>query len=458
MERMYPKPGPPWEPVGRPPLLPHQQPPPGRWDLWLLMAGRGAGKTEACARYFAKWMREHPGHRGRIIAPTFGDAVSSCIEGPSGLQSVDPGVRWLPSAPGGAKVSWPNGSEALVLGTPTPREVERLRAAGNRHIDWWEEMAANPQLEKGWGQAEFGLRLGDWPHTIASTTPRTKKKLKELLAKSTTVITRATIHDNPHLLESRRAQLVAEYQGTRIGRQELLGELLDDIEGALWTYEMTDRARRECPTPDAMPDMARIVVAVDPAVTSGEDSDETGIMVVGQGSDGNLYVLDDRSALVSPDAWVRRAIRAFEDWDADRIIGEANNGGDLIEALLRTVRKDVPYQKITASRGKAIRAEPVSALYEIPENGEERHPRVYHTDDFPQLVDQLTNWTPLDRDSPDRLDALVWGVSYLMGWDKPRVNVHSTLPADTPPVVRKGDLVLVGEKYIDADLSGNGHG
>jgi phage terminase large subunit-like protein len=193
-----------WEPEGRPPLEPHQVPPAGGWKLWLLQAGRGAGKTEACARYFASYMRANPGHRGRIIAPTYGDAVEACINGPSGLKSIDPEISWLPSDPGGSKVRWPNGSEALVFGTPFPRDVERFRAGGNRHIDWWEEMAANPMLgtqddERGaWNQAQLGLRLGHHPHSIASTTPRTTDGYRQIVALPGTEVTRATLFDNPH--------------------------------------------------------------------------------------------------------------------------------------------------------------------------------------------------------------------------------------------------------------------
>ncbi len=393
-----------WAPEDRPPLEPHQVPPPGDWTLWILLAGRGAGKTEACSRYFASWMRRHPGHRGRIIGPTFGDIVESCIEGPSGLLSVDPEIRWLPSAPGGAKVVWPNGSEAICIGTPTPRDVDRLRAAGNRHIDWWEEMAANPQLEKSWGQAAFGLRMGDRPHSIASTTPRNRPKLKELLKRATTAVTRGRIDDNPHLPEARRAELKAEYAGTRIGRQELDGELLEDTPGALWTAEMIEKAHASCP--ETLPDMARVVVAIDPAVTSNEDSDETGIVAAGRGVDGRVYVLADRSCRLSPDGWARRAVAVFDEMEADRIVAEVNNGGDLVEAVVRTVRATIPYRKVHASRGKAIRAEPVAALYE--------QGRVSHASwDLVELESQLTGWAPDMGESPDRLDALVWAVTAL---------------------------------------------
>lgn len=397
-----------WEPDDRPPLERHQTPPPGRWDLWILAGGRGSGKTEGAGRYFARWMREHPGHRGRIIGPTLGDVVESCVVGPSGLQSIDPAVRFLPSSPGGAKLVWPNGSEAVLIGTPTPRDVERLRAAGNRHIDWWEEMAANPQLDAAWAQAEFGLRLGDWPHSIASTTPRNTAAYRERVKDAGTVITRGTIRDNPHLPASVKAKLEERYAGTRLGRQELDGELIEDVEGALWTHAMCERAYKLCPDP--LPDLRRIVVAIDPAATSGEGSADTGIIVAGRDQHGRAYVLADVTVHASPDGWAQAALRAYDTFGADRVVAETNHGGEMVEDVIRTRRPGVPFREVRASRGKAIRAEPIAALYE--------QGRVFHAGAFPQLVDQLTTWTPEDPTSPDRLDALVWALTEL-GLQKP---------------------------------------
>lgn len=392
-----------WQPAGRPPLEPHQTPPTGDWALWVLAGGRGSGKTEGATRYFAAWMRAHPGHRGRIIGPTLGDVVESCVVGPSGLQAVDPEVRFLPSAPGGAKVVWPNGSEAVLIGTPTPRDVERLRAAGNRHLDWWEEAAANPQLRAAWEQAEFGLRLGTRPHSIASTTPRNTAAYRDLLAQTGTVVTRGTIRDNPHLPASTKARLEARYAGTRLGRQELDGELIEDVDGALWTIEQVSATRVWDDSPAGY---SRVVVAVDPAVTSGEGADATGIVVVARGVDGHGYVLRDWTQPgLSPDGWARRVIDAFDTHQADRVVAETNNGGDLVETVLRTVRRGVPFRKVHASRGKRVRAEPVAALYE--------QGRVHHVGVHRELEDEMTTWTPEDPASPDRMDALVWGVTDL---------------------------------------------
>lgn len=398
-----------WEPEGRPKLEPHQTPPAGNWTLWLLEGGRGSGKTEACARYFASWMRANPGHRGRIIAPTFGDAVEACITGPSGLQSVDPEIKWLPSAPGGAKVIWPNGSQALVFGTNAPKDVDRLRAGGNRHIDWWEEAAANPQLRDAWDQAQFGLRLGDRPHSIASTTPRATTAYVELRRAPGVVRTHGTIDDNPHLSAEWKQAQKDRYAGTRLGRQELDGELLEDVAGALWTRNLIDHGRVS-----VAPQLRIVVTAVDPAASSGPSADDTGIVVAGLGVDGHGYVLADRTCHLPPEAWASRAVAAYEDFKGDRIVGEVNNGGEMVKAVIHTVNSQVPFKPVHASRGKQTRAQPVAALYGSLESGQERAPRIHHVGSFPELEDQLCGWVPEDAKSPDRLDALVWALTDLM--------------------------------------------
>lgn len=400
---------PPWEPEGRPKLEPHQIAPEGDWDLWILEGGRGSGKTEAASRYFASWMRANPGHRGRIIAPTFGDAVEACITGPSGLLSVDPEIRWLPSAPGGAKVIWPNSSEALVFGTNAPNDVERLRAGGNRHIDWWEEMAANRQLGPAWPQAQFGLRLGDRPHSIASTTPRATTAYKEIRKGQKVVRTHGTIDDNPHLSQAWKDAQKARYAGTRLGRQELDGELLEDVAGALWTQNLIDAGRVE-----SAPQLRVVVVALDPAVSSGPSADDTGIIIAGLGIDGHGYVLDDRTCHLPPEGWASRAVAAYEDHKADRIVAEVNNGGEMVRLTIATVSPQLPYKPVHASRGKQTRAQPVAALYGSLVPGQERDPRIHHVGSLPELEDQMRGWVPEGADSPDRMDALVWAMTDLM--------------------------------------------
>lgn len=408
-----------WEAKGRPKLEPHQIAPedlgrPGGPNLWLLEAGRGAGKTEACARYFTKFMRRNPDYRGRIIAPTFGDAVEACVRGPSGLLSVDPEVTWIPGADGGSKVVWPGGAEAVVLGTPFEKDVERLRALGNRHIDWWEEMAANVQLEKAWDQAAMGLRMGDYPHAIGSTTPRSTKAYKAIRSMVETVLRKATMFDNPHNPAAFIKVMKKKYEGTRLGRQELYGELLEDVVGALWTRLMIDHER--VTDESLVPDMAIIVVSVDPAATSKPDSDDTGIVVCGLGVDGYGYVLEDATCHLPPNKWGHRAVDRYNKWEADYIVGETNNGGEMVEHVIATVDETVPYKGVHASRGKATRAQPIASMYgnyDDEDNSVIKEGIIRHVGGFAELEDQLVTWVPGDEDSPDRLDALVWGMTEL---------------------------------------------
>ena len=394
----------PWEPYT------HQIPPAGDWYLWLLLAGRGAGKTDACADYFDRFMRQNAGARGGIIAPTLGDAAEACVYGPSGLMAHNPTVR-LRSRAGGTYVIWPNGSEAKLFGAYTRQDVERLRAGGNRHLYWAEELAAWRYIKECWENMELGLRLGRHPHIVASTTPKTRPFLKTLMNAHDTALTRATMHDNPKLPEAQRQRLIERYAGTRLEAQEILGQYLDDVEGALWTYDILEH----CRVPLAeVPDLARAVVGVDPSGGDEEGNDEQGIIVVGRGVDGDGYVMADRSCKLSPDGWGRRAVQAYVDFNADRIVGETNFGGDLVIANIKVAAQNmgltVATKKLTASRGKVARAEPISALYE-----QRRMHHVGDPADFELLESQMRNWTPDSGWSPDRMDALVWGATETMG-------------------------------------------
>lgn len=382
-------------------LKPHQTPPPGDWRVWVLAGGRGAGKTEGAAAWLAREANMRPGMRALVVAPTFDDAVESCVRGPSGLLAHDPAAR-MTTRPGGTFVVWPNGSEAKLLGAHSPADVDRFRAAGNRTRVWWEELAASRQLGPAWDIMLPGLRGTNDVRIVASTTPRNKPKYREILGDPRTVITRGTMYDNrENLGEDIVADLERRYGGRRLGRQELLGELLDDVEGALWKWAMIDDHRVA-----KAPELRRIVVAIDPAITNTEDSDETGILVCGLGEDDHGYTLADRTAKRSPHGWAQRAIRAYHEFEADRIVAEVNQGGDMVEATLRTVDKNVPITMVHARKGKQLRAEPVAALYE--------QGRIHHVGAFPELESQMTEWTPEDGDSPDRLDALVYAISDLM--------------------------------------------
>ncbi len=386
LERAAAPVAPSWQP------LPQQLPPAGDWDVWLLLAGRGAGKTEAMARYVADHLRQlGPAARVGVGAPTIADARDTCAEGASGLITLHPTEFDYNRSLGEARHT--AGGYVKFLGSEQPARWNGPQWT----LLWWDELALCNV--KSFEQSQFGLRLGAQPRIVASTTPKGANFVQRLADEPTTVTTRATMFDNPHLSPVAVRRLRAKYEGTRLGRQELLGEFLEEVEGALWTRAMFDERR-------PAPDLARVVVAVDPAATSTEASDETGIVVAGLGVDGLGYVLADRSCRLSPDGWARRAIAAFDEFAADRVVVEVNNGGEMVSSTLRTIRPTLPITAVHASRGKQARAEPVAALYE--------QRRVWHTAVFEDLEDQLCSWVPLSGQSPDRLDALVWALTDLV--------------------------------------------
>lgn len=399
----------------RRPLFPHQIPPPPPWSIWMLLGGRGSGKTEAGSRYVDAHARgpacvDGPTpHRIALIAPSHDDAVNTCVRGETGLLQVNRSIRFHPGAQLTADLTWPNGAEAELFGTFAPEDVERFR--GPQHcLVWGDEFAAWRKLEESWDMIEFGLRLGERPHTILTTTPKRRAKLREIMDRPDTVVSRATTADNPGLPEARRAQLYARYGGTVLGRQELDAEIIEDVSGALWTRAIIDH-RREPLIEKAgviVPDLARVVVALDPAITSGEDSDETGIIVAGLGHDGRGYVMADLSLRTTPQEWARIGITALREYGADRLVAEANQGGDMVRTVIAAVDPLAPVTLVHASRGKRTRAEPIAALYE--------QGRVSHTTPLPLLEDQLCSYTGAPgEESPDRLDALVWALSELFG-------------------------------------------
>lgn len=394
--------------------LPHQIPPVGNWSGWALVAGRGAGKTDACAAYIDQHVNGPPclpgpvPHWIGIIAPTLGDAATSCFAGPSGIRAHSPGAK-LTNGPGGLTVKWPNGSEAKLFGAHTPDDVERLRSGGNRCAAWLEELAAWRHLDEAWDHMRFGLRAGPRPHWVASTTPKPKPLIKRLVAgqERNVVLSTATTFDNPHLQQHIRDALEETYGGTQLGQQELLGLVMDQDENALWTRSMLDASRVR---PADVPDLVRTAVGVDPSGGAGEQ----GIVVVGKSGlilpgDGGRpqhhgYVLDDRTCKLPPDGWGRRAVQAAIDWAADEITVETNYGGAMAVATIRTAADalgvNIPIRTVTATRGKAVRAQPVAALT--------AQGRWHMAGVFPQLEEQLVTWYPEIGWSPDRLDAMVW--------------------------------------------------
>jgi phage terminase large subunit-like protein len=402
-----------WEFCARP----DQLAPLGDWQSWLFLAGRGAGKTRAGA----EWVRgkvKTGCRRIGLIAPTQADIRDVMIEGTSGVLAVswehDRDQRGTPMGvptyePSKRhRLTWGNGAIALGYSAEEP---DRLR--GPQHDALWaDEVAAWQDPNGAWDMAMFGLRIGSNPQAMVSTTPRPIPIIRELLRSPTCVATRATTWANRgNLAATFISKIVSKYEGTRLGRQELLGELIEEAEGAYWTRAMIDAALIA-----KAPDLLRVVVALDPAVTANEMSSLTGIVVAGLGADGRGYVLKDLSGRYSPDAWARTAVDAFDDQRADRIIAEGNQGGDLVRHTITTVRPNLPIRIVHASRSKQARAEPVAALYE--------QKKVSHVGAFPELEDQLCTWEPLSgMPSPDRLDALVWALTALM------------LEQQSPPIV-----------------------
>lgn len=390
-------------------LYPWQVPPTQPWDVWILLGGRGTGKTEAGARY----VNDHANgpaclegptpHRIAVVAPSHDDAVNTCVRGETGLLFVNHRIRFHPGAQLEADLTWPNGAEAALFGTFAPEDVERFR--GPQHcLIWGDEFAAWRKLTESWDMIQPGLRLGTHPHIVLTTTPKRRPLLKDLMAESTTVVTHGKTSEAYGLPQSRREALYARYGGTSMGRQELDAELIEDTAGALWKRGMIDIGR----VPPGLT-YERVVVAIDPSATSSESADEAGIVVVGTRM-GHGYVLEDASLRGSPATWAREAVLAYRRHAADRIVAETNNGGEMVEYVVRSIDPKVAYTSVTASRGKQTRAEPISALYE--------QGKVHHVGTFPLLEDQMCSWLPGEK-SPDRMDALVWGLSHLMATGNP---------------------------------------
>ncbi len=405
--------------------LPHQLPPEGDWRAWVIMGGRGAGKTRAGA----EWVRSvvegslplDKGEASRValVGETFDQVRDVMIFGDSGILQCSPPDRrpvWKASE---RKLVWPNGAEAQAFSAHDP---EGLRGP-QFDAAWVDELAKWKKAGGTWNMLQFALRLGDRPRVCVTTTPRNVKVLKELLASPSTVKTHAPTEANrANLADSFLVEVRARYAGTRLGRQELDGVLLSDAEGALWTGSMLEAARFA-----QVPALDRIVVALDPAVTAGSDADACGIVVVGARVQGppeewRAFVLADRTVQgVGPAGWAQAAIDAMDEFGAERLVAEVNQGGQLVEEVVRQVDPLVSYRAVRASRGKVARAEPVAALYE--------QGRVAHVAGLDALEEQMCQMTARGfegQGSPDRVDALVWALHELVvgpagAYRRPRV-------------------------------------
>lgn len=381
---------------------PNQIIPVGDWTTCLVMAGRGFGKT----RVGSEWVKEmiKTNKYVNLMGATKDDAIDIMINGESGILNCC--NKWERPEYKNKQLLWPNGAISLIFSAEEP---ERLR--GKQHMKLWADELGAWRYPDSWDQAMFGLRLGKHPQALITTTPRPTKLIKSIVNDPNTIVIRGSTYDNrENLAPSFFNKILDKYEGTRLGRQELNAELLEDNENALWTTSMIEALRVK----EYKGQFLRIVVAIDPAVTSSEEADFTGIVVAGKGEDGHYYVIEDLTMIGKPGEWAATAVRAFHKYKADKIIGEANNGGDMIEAVIRAIDYNINYKKVTATRGKLLRAEPIAALYE--------QEKVHHIGCFSKLEDQMVNFTgdPKEK-SPDRLDALVWALHELsenrnFGW------------------------------------------
>jgi phage terminase large subunit-like protein len=392
------------------------------WTFWLLLAGRGFGKTRTGAQTVIRWTSE--GHRRiALVAPTQADIRDVLVEGPGGIMRSSPPWNMPNYEPSKRhKLTWPNGACAWGYSAEEP---ERLRGVAH-DASWCDELGAWSYPDETWDQLMFGMRECGDIKIVVTTTPRPIRLLTGtgrdgqrlgLLNDPRCVVTRGSSYENrSNLAADFFAQIVGRYEGTRLGRQEIEAEILDDVPGALWTHKMLDDTR----TSVAPYELVRVVVAIDPAVTSGDESDETGIVVVARDARGHGYVLADCSGRYAPNEWAQVAVDAYRKHQADVIVAEVNNGGELVEATLRQAPggRNLPYRAVRASRGKAKRAQPISMLWETG--------RAHVVGSFPRLEDQMCLMVP-DFDankagySPDRCDSLVWGMTDLFVDDQPAV-------------------------------------
>lgn len=379
-----------WRYIARP----KQLPPGGDWRIWLILAGRGFGKTRTGAETVLEKVRE--GYRRiALVAPIASDARDVMVEGESGLLASDPSIKYEPSK---RRLTWPNGAIATTYSADEPN---RLRGP-NHDFAWCDELAAWRHPE-AFDMLLFGLRIGSDPRVIVTTTPRAIPVIRDLVKRDgddVHLTVGSTFENADNLAPQFLKDITSKYEGTRLGRQELYAEILSDVPGALWTRDMLEATRET-----THPNLVRVVVGVDPEASDGEDSASTGIVAAGVDAAGEGYVLDDATIKGSPQEWARQVVATYHKHRADLVAAEVNNGGDMVIYTIQVQDERINTKKLHASRGKYTRAEPVAALYE--------QGKVHHVGYFGELEDQLCTWVP-GEDSPDRLDALVWSLTELM--------------------------------------------
>lgn len=381
---------------------PNQIAPDGDWDIWMALAGRGFGKTRMGSEWVKEKVASGQAKRIALIAETAADCRDVIVEGESGILSVYPDGQGPLYEPSKRRLTWPNGAVATLFNATEPSQLR----GPNFDLAWSDELAKWRYARQTWDQLQFALRIGDNPQQIVTTTPRPIDLVKAIVAGEegkVSITVGSTMENAANLSPKFLKKIRAKYEGTRLGRQELNAEILGDIPNALWSLQTIDLYRVR-----SMPDdLDRIVVAVDPAITNTERSDEHGIVAVGaRGQDG--YVLQDASISGTPQEWARRAIACYDEMEADCVVVEVNQGGDMVASTIRTIRDNIPIREVRATRGKHLRAEPISSLYQ--------QGRIHHVGAFVELETQMVMMTSAGYEgegSPDRLDALVWGMTEL---------------------------------------------
>lgn len=396
---------------------PNLQPPDSQqhaqnWQNWILLGGRGAGKTRAGA----EWIRAKalgiapfatsPAWRIALIGETFNDVREVMLEGDSGLLNIHPPHQKPTYIASRKRLEWPNGAIAQLFSAEEP---ESLRGP-QFHAAWCDEFAKWPYDEDVWDMLQFGMRLGDVPQVIITTTPRNRKKLKDILALPNSYVSRASTFANKQNLAAAFLQTIDQnYAGTNLGRQELYGEIIEDRQGALWNYELIESLRRRKKDYE-IGEFSRIILAIDPPATSHKKSNACGMIVAAMDAERHAYILADISMQsVSPIVWAQKAVQIYHQYNIDRIVAEVNQGGEMVETILRTIDAQISYAAVFARKDKKSRAEPVAALYE--------QGKVHHLGMFEELEDEMCQFDHLigsSRNSPDRVDALVWAVSHLL--------------------------------------------
>lgn len=392
---------------------PKQQFPIGDWATWLILSGRGFGKSFVGANWVIHKAQSQK-YPIALIGQSAADVRDYMVEvGESSILKQSPDWFKPVYMPSKRRLVFPNGVTCITYSADNPDQLRGF----NGNCAWIDELAKFRYSQETWDNLQFALRIGASPQVLITTTPRPIKLLKDLVADNKVIKTwGSTLENKTNLSPSFIRSIYEKYNGTRLGRQELFGEILEDTPGALWNYYMLDNNRCRI----TFEEMESIVIAIDPATTTTENSNETGIIVVGKQGDKG-YILEDLSDKYSPGEWAKRVIDAFEKYKANMIIAETNNGGDLVESNLQLVAKlekrtSLPFKKVHATRGKFLRAEPIVTLYEKGQ--------ISHVGSFPELEEQMVTWTPGNK-SPDRLDALVWGLTYLF-INQPETNVSES--------------------------------